>query len=373
MYILNNNSYVGATKSMWSSIVKKPQKPTRSTIKGSDEFDILSAIWILASNDEDSIITYEGIKYRLDLPEALDIRGLVQSHGELFRRRVTAHQLEELKRDMLAGKRLPSWIRDIKDPSDRNATIQKLATHDAFRSQFRTEENAPRSDIEIIDWGLQHIDRLRKASIEHREQKAKWRVILLPYILVFILGMFSSLIVQYLTSRWNISSQIEINTIQKQRQAFGDLWGRKTLTKSLFFNQLYSKINSHYYLNKWKKEGSPENSLDFQEFQYWRVKGDDLTLEMIRSCQGLFEAIGLIGTLFPDTPKLNELLHHARNLKLNYDIPDPPAVIDKTQLETWRQETIQSIRSFVDNKFENPIDNLLNYLQIEMTKDSNNS
>jgi hypothetical protein len=353
------------------SIARRTQKPTHSPIKGSDEFDILSAIWILASNDEDSIITYEGIKYRLDLPGAFDIRGLVKSHGELFRRGITTYQLEELKRDMLAGKRLPPWIRDIEDLSDRNATIQGLTTHDAIRSQFRAEENAPRSDIKIIDWGLQHIHRLRKASIEHREQKAKWTM---PFLTILVTGILTSggtLTVQYLTSNWNTSSQIRINTIQKQRQAFGDLWGRKILSKSLLNNYLNAQIYSYYYAHKWKNAGSPKSSMDFQEFQHWRVKNEDLTLETIKSYQGLFESFGLIGTLFRDTAKLNELLHQTYNLKVPH-IPEPAAGKDQTQLEKWKQETIEGVARFVDDKFEKPIDDLLNYLKSEITKDAKN-
>jgi hypothetical protein len=46
-----------------------------------------------------------------------------------------------------------------------------------FRSQFRVEDNAPRATLEVIDWGLQHIDRLRKASYEAKDKSAKsWQM-----------------------------------------------------------------------------------------------------------------------------------------------------------------------------------------------------
>jgi hypothetical protein len=50
-----------------------------------DEFAVLASLWILASNDENSLITYRGIEHRLNLSPAFDLRGLVRRHGELFR------------------------------------------------------------------------------------------------------------------------------------------------------------------------------------------------------------------------------------------------------------------------------------------------
>jgi len=145
----------------------------RVKIKGPDELDILSAIWILACNDENPIITYEGIKYRLGLPADYDVKSLIQSRGEMFRRGVPSRRLEGWKQIMLTGKHLPSWIRDIENESSRKATIEALTPEDVFRNQFRAEADAPRSPIEIIKWGLEHIDRLRKADVEAREEKVK--------------------------------------------------------------------------------------------------------------------------------------------------------------------------------------------------------
>ena len=50
-----------------------------------DEYAILAAICILASNDETSLITNRGVQHRLNLPPDYDILGLVRRHGELFR------------------------------------------------------------------------------------------------------------------------------------------------------------------------------------------------------------------------------------------------------------------------------------------------
>lgn len=139
-----------------------------------DEFAILTATWILASNDENPIMTYKGIIYRLDLPKNYNLKRIVNSRGELFRRGVHEHRLAEWKKKMLTSpQNIPSWIRALGDKEKQISAINGLTTSDVFRSQFRALKGAEKSPIEIIDWGLQHIDRLRKASMESKEQYAK--------------------------------------------------------------------------------------------------------------------------------------------------------------------------------------------------------
>jgi hypothetical protein len=169
----------------------------RITIKEPDVFDILSATWILASNDENEIITYEGIKSRLNLPANYNVKDLIQSRGELFRRGVPASRLDEWKDEMHNGRHLPIWVKEIEDVSKRNMAIENLTINDVFRSQFRTGKDSPKSEIEIINWGLEHIDRLRKASVDAREQSAKrweiWIVLGIGIINIIVTVIFAVL------------------------------------------------------------------------------------------------------------------------------------------------------------------------------------
>lgn len=162
----------------------------RIAIKEPDIFDILSATWILASNDENEMITYESIKNRLSLPSRYNVKELIQSRGELFRKGVPESRLKTWKDAMRAGHRLSSWIKEIDDDAERHKAIDNLTTDDVFRSQFRAGKDSPQSPIEIINWGLEHIERLRKASLDAREQSAKrWEI-----WLVFIVSLFNIVI-----------------------------------------------------------------------------------------------------------------------------------------------------------------------------------
>jgi hypothetical protein len=156
-----------------------------------DKFDVLSALWVLACNDPVSIMSYNGIRYRLKLPADGDIESLVEERGELFRPGVPPRRLEEWKIAMQSQvSKRPAWIRDLEDEASQLNAIKALSVDDVFRSQFRTEKEAPPSTLEILDWGLQYIERLRKANLEAREEAIKrwqlWSVIILSVVNIVV-------------------------------------------------------------------------------------------------------------------------------------------------------------------------------------------
>lgn len=229
-------------------------------VVGSDDFDILSAIWILASNYEDPIITYRGIKYRLDLADDYNLEQLVQSRAELFRAGLPAHRLKDWKEVLLSGRQLPSWIRDIEDKDAHKATIETLTSDHVFRSQFRVEREAPKSPVETIDWGLQHIDRLRKASTEAREQKVKrWTNILIPLfsVLIALTALIS-----------NAYIQIRINRTQADLKGYEVTFKTKQEGYSSLMSYVLASFESAYK----KDSGSLVANLDRLETSYYTIE-----------------------------------------------------------------------------------------------------
>jgi hypothetical protein len=83
-----------------------------------------------------------------------------------------------------------AWIRDFENEALQLEAIEALSIDDVFRSQFRTDEDAPPSTLEVLDWGLQHIERLRKANLEAREEVIKrwqlWSVIILSIVNIVV-------------------------------------------------------------------------------------------------------------------------------------------------------------------------------------------
>lgn len=142
-----------------------------------EELDLISAIWILASNDENHLLTFEGIRERLGLKDGFDVKGLVLKRRELFRPGAPPGELEEWQASMRTGNRLPAWIKRVTDGPKRLAAIDELSQEDVFRSQFRANRGAPKSQVEIVSWGLEHIERIRKSRIATRDASVKaWQM-----------------------------------------------------------------------------------------------------------------------------------------------------------------------------------------------------
>ena len=155
-----------------------------------NQFDMLCSIWIIASIDENPLITYEGLKYRLGLPDSFDIKTLVHSRSELFRKATPQNRLDTWKNEMRNSKRLPSWIKAFENEEKRNSIIENLSVNDVFRSQFRIEKNAPKSDIEIIKWGLEHIKRLRDAELDKKKGRTFFlSTVIIPALSIIIAGL----------------------------------------------------------------------------------------------------------------------------------------------------------------------------------------
>jgi hypothetical protein len=104
------------------------------------------------------------------------LEGLISQHGELFRLGLPHSQLNQWKDEMRKGSGLPGWIRAATQ-TDRMKLIEELSPADGFRSQFRSNARAAKSDVAVIEWGLGHIERLRKARGEARAATAKsWQM-----------------------------------------------------------------------------------------------------------------------------------------------------------------------------------------------------
>lgn len=147
--------------------------PKRTPISQSEDLDTLSAIWILSCNDDNPIMTYRSIVQRLSLPADFDAKALVKSRPELFRPGILQSRLNAWKDKLRSGKSRPGWIVEIRDQKEQQKAIEDISRDDIFRNQFRVEDDARKCNVELIEWGLRHIERLRKDLAEEKEGKFK--------------------------------------------------------------------------------------------------------------------------------------------------------------------------------------------------------
>lgn len=218
----------------------------------SDQYSNLLAIWILASNDDNPIITYKSVLDRLEMNDEKEVEKLVKNKRELFRLGASQARLDEWKQQLRSGRKLPRWISDISDPDKRLAAINSITRENVFRSQFRTGSDAPPSTIEIIDWGLKYIEGLRISAETSKEKKR-------GFIINVLVPMSSALI--------TLSAIITTFWIQKDIGEKETLLAKKELEfkrQDVFFKprqEAWSQLLKTAYLISGKVELGDTNSL----------------------------------------------------------------------------------------------------------------
>ena len=108
----------------------------------------------------------------------------------------------------------------------REEVIAELGPRDVFRNQFRAGRDAPRCGLQVIDWGLQHIERLRKANSDAREEKVRrWTTIVIPVLslLVAFLSVGATMYMQYQNLQTQSANSMYQITIQPKQANYASL------------------------------------------------------------------------------------------------------------------------------------------------------
>jgi hypothetical protein len=107
---------------------------------------------------------------------------------------------------------IPAWVFESDDPLDRRKAIESIRTDDVFKSQFRSPKSSLKSGpspIEVIDWGLEHLERLRRAEEERKESQWKWfKEGLIPILSVIV--ALGTVIITFYFQYQNIQAQKEM-------------------------------------------------------------------------------------------------------------------------------------------------------------------
>jgi hypothetical protein len=160
------------------------------------------------------------------------VRELIHSRAELFTQVVSSDALTAWKDDIISGDHWPVWVRELL-PEQRTATIEGIDSTDVFRSPFRDPNSREPDSIEVINWGIEHIERLYKAQAESREERKKfWSTIVIPAAVPVVTVLFTSWIA--LTSLWTSSdvqrAQLGVQRAQLQMQQDVSKWQNRVNT-----------------------------------------------------------------------------------------------------------------------------------------------
>lgn len=138
-----------------------------------DELSKVAAIWILASTDENPIITFKSVIERVGYENENEVLNVILKYRELFRHKAQTSQLDKLKNQWRSQQNtdiLPTWLQN-KTTEDKERLIDEVSRDTVFRSILRTNYSAPKSSQGSIDWGLRHIDSLRKIESDKTDKR----------------------------------------------------------------------------------------------------------------------------------------------------------------------------------------------------------
>ena len=182
-----------------------------------------------------------------------------------------------------------------------------------------------------------------------------------------VVTLIGLIVAPFLTYWYGLKSQLELTGKQKRQQAYSELMERKVLLKQLWTSQLVAVTNFYYHnANSNLAGGQTEGSFDLEEGRRWQHKSEDLTIEIAKSYQSLFETLGLIRSYFPYSVRLIDLtnkIYHSNWLS----VKRPHIDLTAEQIKQWKEETYKKIQEDV-REYDKIIDDLVTYLEYIISK-----
>ena len=191
-----------------------------------------------------------------------------------------------------------------------------------------------------------------------------------PTLWIPVIGsVFTAIVVAFLSYQLGLHTQLKLTGKQKRQQAYSELMGRKTLLRQLWTSHMIA--DAHFYYHEaqwWLSRGQTEASIHLEEARRWQHKGEDLSIDVAKAYQGLFETLGEIRSYFPYSDKLRDLtnqIYHSKWFNVKRLEVDWTAM----ELEKWHDETMKKIPELTEN-FDKMFDELVTYLENVINKEA---
>ena len=187
----------------------------------------------------------------------------------------------------------------------------------------------------------------------------------LPVLVGGGLAIAGSITGAYFTTTLQMFAQVEAQKVVEQRRVFASLMGQKLVWQQINISRANAGTDFSYYQERWKRNGSPNTSLDLEESRHWMRRADALVFEVTKSSQIVLEDVANVQALFPDTPQLRELckrIYTYHTLKT----PDPPHDGSLENLMKWKDETDRIVQILAESEYGKPIDDLVTYLLLQL-------
>ena len=178
-----------------------------------------------------------------------------------------------------------------------------------------------------------------------------------PDGLIVLPGGVVKAVIEYKTSK-ELSSKLQVRKAIEQELEVAKLLCKILIVtdgkKSFWINAVNGALIT--------KGGKPISVV----FDAERITANKLTIEEKR----LFETIGLISVIFPKTKDLTALIDRIYEIQPLELTPSGPIPKDLSELRNWRDEAIKELSVNLKEKYLQPIDDLLNYLNEHLESDA---
>ncbi|MDD1761064.1 MAG: hypothetical protein LUQ59_02430 [Methanothrix sp.] len=205
--------------------------------------------------------------------------------------------------------------------------------------------------------------------------------VLAAIISAMLVGM-----VTYFANKHLEEHKAKLQVQQQQRQAYSQLRGLKYTLSQVYVTHYELLIYAIYYklLSQQTRDSSERNEY-IKKIESHKHRCDDLIMELARNNRELWELIGSIETIFPHTQELDrhikKLESYDEDFETQFRIQSPfeedafdsdsEEIEDPEEIERFKFEAIDKAVKLSKEKIDEPIDNLLEYLNGEIEKKAN--
>ena len=162
--------------------------------------------------------------------------------------------------------------------------------------------------------------------------------------------------------------KISNSEAEKRKQVYSQLLGHKSMMQQLYIALGENRIMAKYY--ELLKETSDKQDI-IQELDRRRQKVDDLMLEVARNSKQLFEIIGAVQILFPETPyeKINRIEEtHNKIISHLGNVESCLETEQKINLESKVKSAKKKFKELAECEVDNGIYLLIDYLKQNIEK-----
>ena len=187
-------------------------------------------------------------------------------------------------------------------------------------------------------------------------------------------GVLGGAVVGYFALRVvgkRVADEAKIKARQEQRQLVARLTGLQYHVADLLWGTCNAQIEHYYCQIQYHRAETPERGEVAREtMRDWTRASRALAPESTLGLRELFEAASMAPVLFPDAPpKLRSLvIALCRQTAINADPPDKHMQL--SHLENWRETESSAIRSKIETKFRQPVQEIVKILEQELAKES---